>query len=185
MMNKVLAILLSFGLVMLTGLPYAQAQDDTTEMPTWTAPSFDLPELRYPDQHTIPEGARIVPLDRRDRAPFSGVLWNSEAAAWSIADYQAVQRFWIAEMELRLDLTRAWAIFELESLWNRYERDTQVLRLEVQSRDEDISDLRAINEELSVEVGFTRREKFLTVTITFSTALAAGLLGFGLGKVLR
>lgn len=153
--------------------------------PTWTPPNFDLPELAYPDHSTIPEEARIVPLQHNQRAPFHGVLWNHAANAWTIADYHAIQRIWIAEMQLRLDLTRAWAIYELESLWNSNEAENQLFSVQMESKNDTIEDLNQINQELALQVGFTRREKFITVTVTITTALVAGLLGYGIAIALR
>ena len=150
-----------------------------------TPPQFDEIQLRVPDQLTMPSDAQIAPMTPGLRAPFEGILWSTSAQAWLITAYQAAQRLLLEEMQRRLDVTRAWAIRELETRDNRYGTDMASLRLQMSARDAQNADLVAINDDLVGQVGFTLREKMIVVVVTVGFAAVAGTAGYLIGRAGR
>lgn len=145
-------------------------------------PTFPDLTITKPDHSSIPQGALVVPLLHKQPAPFPGILWNDEASAWLMAEFEAVQRVLIAESNLRLSLVRIWANHEILTLKTSHNADKEYYELRIASLLKDIDDLKEINDDLMKHVGFSKREKMIVVLSTVGTGLVAGLIGYGVGK---
>lgn len=160
---------------------FASAQREVRE-----PPSFQLAEPMQPDRSTIPNGAFITPLRVGDVVRSPGVLYSLEANAWVLSQHEAIQRFWIAEMNRRVDLTIAWGQHELTQQAIAYETDLQIARVHLDARQRELDALLAINQNLLREARRTLRRSRLKLTfIVLGTGVVAGLAGYGVGRVVR
>lgn len=150
------------------------------------APTFQLAEPMQPDRTTIPSGAFITPLRVGDVVRSPGVLYSLEANAWVLSQHEAIQRFWIAEMNRRVDLTIAWGQHELTQQAIAYETDLEIARVHLGASQRELDALLAINQDLRREARRTQRRSRLKLTfIVFGTGVIAGLAGYGVGRVVQ
>lgn len=155
----------------------ANAQDSaatpTTAEHTWIIappPTFELarPTLMHYDQSTIPN-ARFYTLNAGDRAPVAGILLNSEANAWLIAQYEYIQRYWITEMNRRVELTLNWGTAEAAGIRVRSETETNALNIRIHSLEQQNQLLTETTQRLIRE---KRRQRFLYRFLFSSSAIA-------------
>lgn len=174
-MKQVLGIFLAILILGCATASTCNAQD-LTEPPT-----FDLAEPMQPNSDSIPQGAFIVPLRLGQVAPEDGVFYSMSANAWLLSEFTRIQQYWIDEMGRRVAITRLWGRHQVNSQQNRYEMDLQGLRIQLRAREREVEDLVEINEELSVQVGWSRREKFRFVVSIVGVAAVAGVVGYVVG----
>lgn len=163
-------------------LPFvASAQREVRSPPT-----FQLAEPMQPDRSTIPEGAFITPLRVGNVVRTDGVLYSLEANAWVLSQHDAIQQYWIAEMNRRVNLTVAWGQHELTQQAIAFETDLQIARVHLDARQRELDALMAINNDLRQQARRSqRRGKLKLVFIVLGTGVVAGLAGYGVGRVVR
>lgn len=155
--------------------------EDSIEL-RYPSPTFTKLSTLPPRQNTMPSGALIAPLEINNPAPFPGVLWNEEASAWLIAEFSSTQEILIAESERRLAIMKAWAYFSLESANISHKATIKFYEIRLRSQEDTIDNLFETNEKLQKNVGFTRREKFITSLWAIGIGLVGGLAGYWSGK---
>jgi len=156
-------------------MSFASAQEATMaeQEPTWVIsppPTFELarPALMHYDQTTIPN-ARFYTLNPGERAPVAGVLLNSEANAWLIAQYEYIQRYWITEMNRRVELTLNWGNAEAAGIRVRSDTEINALNIRIHSLEQQNQLLAETTQRLIRE---KRRQQFLYRFLFSSSAIA-------------
>lgn len=149
-------------------------------------PTFQLAEPMQPDRTTIPTGAFITPLRVGDVVRNPGVLYSLEANAWILSQHEAIQLYWIAEMNRRVELTIAWGQHELAQQAISYETDLQIARVHLEARQRELDTLQGINRDLQRDARRSqRRARLKLVFIVIGTGAVAGLAGYGVGRVVQ
>lgn len=147
-------------------------------------PTFQLAEPMSVNSSTIPSGAFLTPLRVGDVAQMDGILYSMEANAWILSEFDRLQNYWILEMNTRVNLVMAWAQHEFASQQNRHSASTQILQVQLDSRERDIETLREINRDLVRANSRTiRRNKFKLVFTFIGAGVVVGLVGYGVGRI--
>lgn len=173
---------LALMLIWLLGLTSAVAAQP---METYEIPDVPTYTLNEPGLSEPPGGALISPVNRNQRAPFSGVVYNAEANAWLQSEITRLNSLWLLEATTKIALLEAWSIKELERLHNAAISNERVLDIRIHSLEIDIEELRFLNDSLSKQVGWTRTRKFIVVSATIGAAIVGALAGYVTGSVLH
>lgn len=149
-------------------------------------PTFQLAEPMQPDASTIPSGAFVTPVRVGDVVRNPGVLYSLEANAWILSEFEKIQAFWIAEMDMRVEAMYVWAEYELALQHTVHTADLESLNIRLRSREREIQTLTEINTDLRRQATrVQRRSRLKLVFIVIGTGAVAGLAGYGVGRVVQ
>lgn len=143
------------------------------ETQTWIVsepPRFELAQpisLSY-NESAIP-GARIYSIRQGQTAQVTGVLLNPEANAWIISQIEFLQRYWILEMNRRVELTTAWANAEMQGIRSEQQEEIDLYQIRIRELENQNQILVRTNENMIREnrrQNVLKRLSFSTITIT-------------------
>lgn len=205
-MAKIIRVYIDFVLIILTltfssflfsSLAHAQdnqSAQETIQTPTTfiiaPPPQFELAEPRsfhYGENESLVhiEGALIAPLRLNQPAPFAGVILNAQANAWIIAEFQAIQEYWINEMNHRVDEMRVWAFAEIAGYQSRLTEEQNAIRVQLDQCAAERIALEHATQELQRQYRKERRRIRVRNTFTIiGSVIGAGLGGFFIGRAI-
>jgi hypothetical protein len=120
---------------------------------------------------------QVVPLNKGDEAPFSGVLLNNAAAAASIVSSEEAEE----RCQIKIDT-------ELDLLVARHTRDTEILNAKLNFCEDTKTELLLLKDEYIVTLEKQVTKKRISPEAVFGLGIVAGVgvtigAGYALGQV--